>query len=865
MRLFMLFGFCLVLAASALAANAVVQDAAVDKSAPAEENLSVWPADLADQPPELMMKRWLRARAGEAFARWKQNYEQRTTPEQISAYQQNLRERFRNALGGFPERTPLNARITGVFERETFRVEKVVFESQPGVYVTAALFLPRAERHTPPYPGVLVPCGHTHNGKAHVPYQQMCALLAHNGIAALIFDPIEQGERFQLLDGNGKPRIGGTKGHTMIGVGSILLGRNTARYEAIDGMRAIDYLQSRPEIDAERIGCTGNSGGGTQTSHLMSLDDRIDAAAPSCYLMSFERLLDTIGVQDAEQNIFGQLAFGMDHADYIMMRAPSPVLILAATRDFFDIRGTWDSFRYAKRLYSRLGFPERVDLVECDLPHNYGKIQREGAARFMLRWLAGRDEAVVDPELAVLSEEEIRCTPQGQVMLLDGARSLYDVNRDHEKELAAMRRAAWAGGATQENVDRVRAIAGIRPLAELPAPKKVQSGGEIKRETYTIEKLLIDLGGGLCLTGLHCMPAERTKKTGRSVLLLDEKGAAAAAAPGGPVEALVAAGHPVLALDVRGSGETAQTGQGYFRPEFGGDGQDWYTAYILGLSYVGMRAEDILVCARELGRAGRSDPESLYPVDLVARGSLGVPALHAAALEPGLFASVKIEGSLASWSHVIAADLTRNQLVNAVHGALKFYDLPDLGAALGDKLIVANPVDANGRPVNNPPPAKDERQGRVLFDCYGINFAWGFYLEGFYIDRDGKVFTYDHSDEVWHGPPDGKPSEKDLKEKHRNAEFVLQIAPKILAGKSALIAKAKGGKVTRESAARDKGQDVIEGFLWDPEAGCYDPVLLRSTGDWNEINTSQAARDLVGWLETVAAQVAQAARQKKTK
>jgi cephalosporin-C deacetylase-like acetyl esterase len=849
MRFPLLIGLCI-----ALAASAVAQEAAADKSA--GENLRVWPAELEGQPPELMMKRWLRARAGEAFGRWRQEYEQRTAPEQIAAYQKKLRERFLAALGGFPERTALNPRITGVFERETFRVEKVVFESQPGLFVTAALFLPRAERHAPPYPGVLVPCGHTHNGKAHDPYQRMCALLAHNGIAALIFDPIEQGERFQLLDQNGKPRIGGTKGHTMIGVGSILLGRNTARFEAFDGMRAIDYLQSRPEVDAERIGCTGNSGGGTQTSHLMSLDGRIDAAAPSCYIMSFERLLDTIGVQDAEQNIFGQLAFGMDHADYIMMRAPSPVLILAATRDFFDIKGTWDSFRYAKRLFSRMGFPERVDLVECDLPHNYGLIQREGAARFMVRWLAGRDEAVTEPELTVLSEEEIRCTPKGQVMLLDGARSVYDLNRDYEKELAEKRRAAWADGATPENLDRVRAVAGIRPLGELPESKVHQVGSEIKRDKYTIEKLLFDLGGGLFLTGLHCIPVERTK-TGRTVLLLDEKGAAAATAPGGPVEALVKKGCSVLALDVRGSGETAQTKQGYFHPEFGGDGQDWYTAYILGLSYVGMRAEDIMICARHLGRAGRSEPGPLYPVDLIARGSLGVPALHAAALEPEFFALVGIEGSLASWSHVIEADITSNQLVNAVHGALTVYDLPDLAAALGDRLTVENPVDALGRPLEEPDPPQDRRQGRVLFDCYTINFAWGFHLEGFFIDSDGGVHTYDHSNEVWHGPPDGKPSEKDLAEKHRGAEPVLKIPQKILAEKIPLIAEAAGGEVTRESAARDMGQNVFEGYLWNAGSGRYEPVLLESTGDWNEINTSKSARDLVKWLESVAAEVAE--------
>src|SRR5207244_1010238 len=158
-------------------------------------------------------------------------------------------------------------------------------------------------------------------------YQKACALLALNGLAALCYDPIDQGERFQLLDEAGKPLIGGTSGHSMIGVGSMLLGQNTARFEIWDGIRAIDYLQSRKDIDPKKIGCLGNSGGGTQTAYLVALDDRISAAAPSCYITSFERLIATIGPQDAEQNIFGQLAGGLDHADYLMLRAPTPTLV----------------------------------------------------------------------------------------------------------------------------------------------------------------------------------------------------------------------------------------------------------------------------------------------------------------------------------------------------------------------------------------------------------------------------------------------------------------------------------------------------------------------------------------------------------
>ena len=346
----------------------------------------------------------------------------------------------------------------------------MIFESRPEFFVTAALFLPDSSRHKPPYPGVLIPCGHSENGKAYESYQTMGASLALAGLAALVFDPIDQGERFQLLDATGKPVLGGVTGHTMVGVGAMLLGRSVAQFEIWDGMRALDYLLSRPEVDPARVGVTGNSGGGTQASYLMALDERLKVAAPSCYLTGFKALLGTIGPQDGEQNIFGQLAFGLDHADYILMRAPAPFLICAATNDFFDIGGAWETFRYAKRLYTRLGFAERVELMENDAPHNYNTLQRQSVLRWMSRWLLGRDAPLVEPPIALFTDEELRVTPRGQVMLIPGARTAYDFNAELAKQLAAKRAPLWAAASAEERRAKVRAVTGIRPLGEIPEP-----------------------------------------------------------------------------------------------------------------------------------------------------------------------------------------------------------------------------------------------------------------------------------------------------------------------------------------------------------------------------------------------------------
>ena len=217
-----------------------------------------------DKPGNMMRSYWL-DQAGKAAERWRADYEARKTPEEIAAYQSRLREKFLDAIGGLPERTPLQPEVTGTTRRDGYRVEKVIFQSQPKHFVTALLFLPDADRIEPPYPGVLVPCGHARSAKASDAYQTVGALLALNGMAALVFDPIDQGERSQYLGDGGWPELWGTRAHSLLGIGSTLLGRNTARFEIFDGMRAIDYLQSRPEIDPERIGCTGNSGGGSQT------------------------------------------------------------------------------------------------------------------------------------------------------------------------------------------------------------------------------------------------------------------------------------------------------------------------------------------------------------------------------------------------------------------------------------------------------------------------------------------------------------------------------------------------------------------------------------------------------------------------
>jgi cephalosporin-C deacetylase-like acetyl esterase len=197
----------------------------------------------------------LQRQAYQALDRREAAYEELKTPEQVAVYQQRMREFFTKQLGGFPLRTALNSQVVGKIDADGYRVEKILFESQPQHHVTGTLYLPDTK---PPHPVVLVSSGHSRTAKAADYNQRIAIALAKQGIAAFCYDPIGQGERSQILDTDGRPKFSGTtQEHFLVGVGSILVGTNTARYRIWDAMRSIDYVSSRPDIEPKRIGFTG--------------------------------------------------------------------------------------------------------------------------------------------------------------------------------------------------------------------------------------------------------------------------------------------------------------------------------------------------------------------------------------------------------------------------------------------------------------------------------------------------------------------------------------------------------------------------------------------------------------------------------
>ncbi|MFC1805943.1 acetylxylan esterase [Planctomycetota bacterium] len=633
-----------------------------------------------------MLRAHLVAECQKHFDARRAEVEALTTPEQIVARQKRVKAAWLDAIGPFPEKTPLKAKIVGTLDRGDYRVEKVIYESRPNHHVTGNLYLPKKGKG--PFPGVLVPCGHSGNGKASVAYQTASILMAKHGFVSLCYDPFGQGERIQTLDAKGKRLAAGTGEHTLVDIGARLCGLGASNYRIWDGIRSIDYLCSRPEVDPKRIGCTGNSGGGTMTSYLMATDERIFAAAPSCYITSLEKLFATIGPQDGEQNVTGQVALGIEHADYLSMRLPRPTLILAATKDFFDIGGTWETLREAKRLASILGCAERVDILEMPGGHGYGPGQRTAALRWMRRWLLRIDDQPTEGNIKPEKDPDIQCTKSGQVLTdLKGA-PIWDFTIARAKALAPQREAFWKDNPKATCLAEVKRLAGIRPRR---IKAEVKAVGSIEREGYRIEKLVLERKGEVPVPALLFVPKPRKGEL-PGVLYADGRGKARDARPGGAVEKLVKAGRVVLSIDLRGCGETTVVKpRRYWNPEF----SIAYLAIHINRCLLGQRVED----AREALEALAARPE----VDAAKLSIIGIErggpvALHLAAIDERI-GEVAIAQSIESWMDVVHTRLCKNQLNQIVPRALTRYDLPDLVAAIApQKVTIRNPMDPTGKP-----------------------------------------------------------------------------------------------------------------------------------------------------------------------
>ena len=385
----------------------------------------------------------------------------------------------------------------GSLTGDGFRVEKIAYESLPGLYVTADVYIPASGAG--PFPAVILTPGHEPTGKSG--QYNWGAKLARAGILSLAIDPMGQGERLQHFDAElGESKVGqGTGEHGMAAFSTLLIGDHVARYFINDGMRGVDYLSARKDVDASHIGAFGCSGGGTATAYLAAMDARIKVAATACYITSMHELVPTTGNQEAEQSIPQFLADGFDFGDWIEMAAPIPYAIVSTEDDMFPFAGARQTYEEAKRIYALYHANDRIEWIHGPGRHaNLGPIGQQIVAFLVRNLKAGSPEPAYG-QFKPEHRDDLLVTPTGQLSTSLGGETVESINRKRAQDLLAPKRAA--------SVADIRAI--TNSVAQPGAPPAVTVSKTETRDGYRLETIAMEPEPGVTVAGLVGLPGRR--------------------------------------------------------------------------------------------------------------------------------------------------------------------------------------------------------------------------------------------------------------------------------------------------------------------------------------------------------------------
>ncbi|HDY87042.1 MAG TPA: xylan esterase, partial [bacterium] len=492
--------------------------------------------------------------------------------------QRKVKEILMDIVGPFPEKTPLNPRVTGVVRKNGFRIEKIIYESMPNLYVTAGLFIP--DGITGKRPVIIQVSGHGFQAFRSRNNQKMIYNLVNKGFIVFAIDPLGQGERIQYWDDEKKGSMMGsspTSEHSYFGNQMFMSGVSPGKYFIWDGIRGIDYLLTRSEVDSKRIGIFGCSGGGTQVTYISAFDDRIKAAVPGCFITGFRRLMESIGAQDAEQNFYHGVSNGITHADFLELRAPKPLLISSTTRDFFSIQGAMETFKEVKRAYKAFGKEENIGHVTDDAGHGFHGTAEEIYAFFQKALeLPG---SPVGKDYEILKSEELNITTTGQLSTLLGGETAFSINKKETQKL--INKIEESRKSINVHLDKVKMKA--KELSGYASPsEKVKSvfRGRYQRDGYSVEMYVLQGEGEYVIPLLLFVPNGEGKFP--AILYLHPEGKSAEASVSGEIEKLVKKGFIVAAPDLVGTGEVGTNNMYSSR----------YAAVLIGRSIPGIQAGD---------------------------------------------------------------------------------------------------------------------------------------------------------------------------------------------------------------------------------------------------------------------------------
>lgn len=589
----------------------------------------------------------------------------------ILEYRYELRKRYQSILGNFPDKQALNGKVLQTTQKDGYRIETIVFESLPKRYVTANLYLPAGDG---PFPASLSLCGHGISGK----YGTLAAVtMALNGIAVLVVDPIGQGERVQFLDEKGKPTTrGATSEHTLLNAGCNLLGSSLAAYEWWDNHRALDYLETRPDIDKTRFGVYGSSGGGTQTAYLIGLEDRLKVASICSYFSQRERVLELQGASDGCQHVSGEGEAHIEIADWVTMFAPKPVLVMSGLYDFVDYWGAAQGSSELQQVYTAMGAPDNFRQFTAECGHGMPQEKREALVTWFRKWLYNDPTPVHEKEVTSAPLNETLCTSTGQVLTAYAdAVSVQSYNLDLGEKLSEQRRQFLS----QDNAvirQKVLDLLGVDIPKEPITPEQT---GFIEGDTYDVYKYQIIRKGEMPVPCVVVMP-KTIAPSGNVVLYLNESGKADLLSNDSTLHHFINRGDLLVAADLRGYGETTD-------PVHLNESKYWNREYRnamislhIGRTIVGQRVTDVLslldFISTDTRFAGR-------PIHLTANGTYGPVAIHATFLDQRI-AQTKVSHSIHSYLEYLQNPMQQDVFTNVIPGVLGFYDLGDLAGKAGE-------------------------------------------------------------------------------------------------------------------------------------------------------------------------------------
>lgn len=600
------------------------------------------------------------------------------TVDAVRQRQRDIRRLVIAGVGGLPSvDTPLNPRVTGTVEGEGFRIEKIIFESRPRHYVTANLYLP-LNRPAGRTAAVLFLSGHHDTAKVAPEYQNVCQTLVRAGLVVLAQDPVGQGERLSYVDpGTNHNPVGiGTRDHDYAGAQSRLLGDTLAGYMLHDAMRGIDYLLSRPEVDPSKIGVTGNSGGGTQTSLVMLADPRVAAAAPATFIMNRDTYQRTGQPQDAEQIWPGFTGAGFDHEDILLAMAPKPVCVLAVTSDFFPIEGTRRTVTRSRRIWELSGRGAALEVVEDESTHAYTPKLARAAARFFAHHLLGQTVDLAGFEPKAFPPEQLHATKSGQVRgeLADAA-FVFDRTAARLKEVEAARAALTVADRRSRALEWLRRQV-LQQRDNTPLnPRRIDRGRAAG--AFTVDIAFWYPQPYLANLGMLIRPRDRPADALPVTIAIWDEGTAALSAHTEWIRAECARGRAVFVVNLSGMGplqpdaiNQGPTGDFYGTWRKLSDDLEWMGDSMVALrTYQALRSIEVLGEWPELNR---------HDVRFYAEGRTGVHAKLAAALAP------EVKGC--DWQNGFTfTDFVRTRWYDATDikpfilpGVLRYFDVDEL-------------------------------------------------------------------------------------------------------------------------------------------------------------------------------------------